>query len=69
MRRLLITAASVLSLMAASCSDSPTGAGPADPTGGSADAEVAQIRSINDLQSAFNDDAGDIRIVLSMSPT
>lgn len=70
MRRILIACASAIALIAASCSSSTTSTDPAgDPTEGSSNAVVAEIRSIGDLRSVFSDDDGMVRIILSMSPT
>jgi len=67
MQRILIGCATVIALIAASCSTST------DPTGegskGSSEAVVSKIGTIDDLRSAFSEDDGAIRIVLSMSPT
>ena len=70
MQRILIGCATVIALIAASCSTSTTST---DPTGegskGSSEAVVSKIGTIDDLRSAFSEDDGAIRIVLSMSPT
>ena len=76
MQRILIVCATVIALIAASCSTSTNSTDPADPTEptgeasqGSSEAVVSKIGSIDDLRSAFSEDDGAIRIVLSMSPT
>lgn len=66
MRPILIAFASAVMFVAASCSAST--ASP-DPPVGSGEAQVTEIRSIDDLRAAFNEDAGSTRLVLSMSPT
>lgn len=70
MQRILIMCAAVIILTAASCSTATTST---DPTGerskGSSEAVVSKVGSIDDLRSAFSEDDGAIRIVLSMSPT
>ncbi|CAN5688156.1 hypothetical protein BH18ACT17_BH18ACT17_13330 [soil metagenome] len=71
MQRILIMYAAAIIMTAASCSDSTTSiADPAgDPSAGSSGAAVSKVGSIDDLRSAFSEDDGAIRIVLSMSPT
>ncbi len=73
MQRILIGCATVIALIAASCSTSTTSTTSTDPTGegskGSSEAVVSKIGTIDDLRSAFSEDDGAIRIVLSMSPT
>jgi len=70
MRRMILTAiAGAVVLLAAACSDPASSGSSGDDPGGASDAPVGEIRSIDDLRSVFNEDAGSIRLVLSMSPT
>jgi hypothetical protein len=59
----LVLCVALLALVAA-CSPSAT-----DRPSGTAAADVLRLRSIEDLRTLFNQDAGATRLVLLMSPT